>query len=95
MKFSLLRQFVLAAGDPFQSTNNLTTTAIGKFQMIAAGIFALVVVITGLVYSLAGAELKGKIKKKWGDVGIGAVAVFGGVMIIAFLINFVQTGGFK
>lgn len=95
MKLSILKQFVMAAGDPFQSTNNLTQTGIGKFQMIAAGVFALIVVITGLVYSFAGAELKGKIKKKWVDVGIGAVAVFGAVMIIAFLINFVQTGGFK
>ncbi len=95
MKFTILKYFVLANGDPFQSTNNLTQTAIGKFQMIAAGVFALVLVVTGLVYSLAGSELKGKIKKKWTDVGVGAVAVFGAVMIIAFLINFVQTGGFK
>lgn len=92
--FSNLPTF-LAAGDPFQSTNTLANNGVQKVQLIATAIFALVVVVTGLAYSFGGRELKQAIRKKWVDILIAIVAVYGGTMIITFAVSFVQNGGFK
>lgn len=85
----------LLAGDPFVSTNTLAQTTIGKIQMVATLVFALVLAVTGLVYAFAGQELKSKIKKKWLDVGIAIFIVYGCVMVVTFGINFAKTGGFN
>jgi len=39
--------------------------------------------------------MKQKIKKKWVDVGVAIVVVYGATMIITWGIQFVQNSGFK
>lgn len=85
----------LAAGDPFESTKTLATNGVAKFQLIATAVFVLVLVVTGIVYAFAGRELKGTIKKKWTDVGIAVVVVYGASMAISWFVQFVQNTGLK
>ncbi|MGM0183349.1 hypothetical protein IGK74_002314 [Enterococcus sp. AZ150] len=82
--------FVLGASDPFASTSSFLTSTTAKFVAIGAVVMTLVLVVTGLVYSFAGQELKKKIKDKWVQIVISAIAVFGGAGIIGFLVQFVQ-----
>ena len=90
---SMKATYLLAAGDPFNSINKLTSDTIPKIQFIATGVFALVLVVTGLVYAVSGQELKSKIKKKWVDVGVGVLIVYGAVMGVTWLIQFAQSSG--
>ncbi|GAB6385709.1 TrbC/VirB2 family protein [Enterococcus cecorum] len=87
--------FLLLAGDPFTSTQKFANDTIPKIQLIATAVFALVLAVTGLVYAFSGQDLKQKIKKKWVDVGVAIVVVYGATMIITWGIQFVQNSGFK
>ncbi len=87
--------FLALAGDPFTSTQKFANDTIPKIQLIATAVFALVLAVTGLVYAFSGQELKQKIKKKWVDVGVAIVVVYGATMIITWGIQFVQNSGFK
>lgn len=93
-KFMENTSFFIASGDPFESTKTLASNTTGKIQLIATVIFGLVVVATGLLYSFGGREMKGWIKKKWLDVFIAVIVVYGGTMIITFIVQFVQSNGF-
>lgn len=87
--------YIATAGDPFESTKALADSTTGKIQLIATVIFGLVVVATGLLYSFGGREMKGWIKKKWLDVFIAVIVVYGGTMIITFIVQFVKNNGFN
>lgn len=92
---AVLGKMLVAAGDPFGATGSLAKSWTSNVVKIAAAIFILVVVVTGLFYAFSGREMKQKIKSKWVDVIIAAVAVFGGSMIVGWLVNFIQQNGFK
>lgn len=87
--------FLLLAGDPFTSTQKFANDTIPKIQLIATAVFALVLTVTGLIYAFSGQELKQKIKKKWVDVAVASVVVYGATMIITWGIQFLQNSGFK
>ena len=90
MKFTMSQNLFLAASDPFASTSSFLSSTTGKFVGIGAVVLILVLVVTGLAYSFAGEELKRKIKAKWVQIVISAIAVFGGAGIIGFLVQFIQ-----
>lgn len=83
----------LAVADPFTAAKGLFDGWAGKFRLVATGVFVLVLVISGIVYSAGGRELKGAAKKKMGDTIIGVIVVSGGAMFVAWLLAFVQQNG--
>lgn len=95
MKNLLVKTTMYLAGDPFEATKALADSGVNKIRLIAAAIFVLVLAVTGLLYSFGGREMKATIKKKWVDVLIAAIVVFGATMFVTFLIQFVQQSGFQ
>ncbi|MGX9845545.1 TrbC/VirB2 family protein [Streptococcus iniae] len=78
------------ADDPFSKTENLASQGISKVQGIGVVTFGFVAVVTGLVYSFGGRELKATIKKYWVAIALAIVVVSAGPSIVEWFYNFVK-----
>ena len=82
---------IVYAADPFEKTKNLSQQGITKIQGISIFLFALGLVVTGLVYSLGGRDTKAAMKKHWLSIAIGIIVVSIGPSIVEWLFNFVKS----
>ncbi|MCW1017524.1 TrbC/VirB2 family protein [Streptococcus anginosus] len=82
---------IVYAADPFEKSKNLAQQGITKIQGISIFLFGLGLVVTGLVYSLGGREIKAAIKKHWLAIAIGIIVVSTGPSIVEWFYNFVKS----
>lgn len=87
--------FGLLASDPFDSANKLFEGWSGKLRIVALGVLVFIIVATGLIYAMGSRELKAAMKKKWLDVVIAIILIFGGSMIVTWFVDFVKQQGFQ
>ncbi len=78
------------ADDPFAKTQTLAQQGISKIQGIGIIVFALAVVVTGLIYGFGGREIKAAIKKHWLAIAVGIILVSAGPSIVEWFYNFVN-----
>ena len=78
------------ASDPFDKTKSLANQGITKAQGISIIIFSLAVVLTGLIYGVAGREVKAGIKKHWVGIAASIIAVSAGPSIVEWFSGFLK-----